>query len=190
MYNGGSTIGAGGWTVTGSDVLVLNNTYFEPHITFNSHTGDNALDITGAGNTGPADGVMQDVATAIGQSYTLSFFVGRGDDTGGSGNYPNASSIGLNIGGGLFTNTFTNSDVTLNMVNWKGFSVNFTATSVTTNIAFTNATPLGNNYAGLDDVSLSDVQSVPEPAAFAMAAVGLLPFLGAALRRARARRSA
>lgn len=179
-YTNGNSIGAGAWTVLGKDVLVLNNTYHESGITFNSHLGNNALDITGVGNTGPTDGVSQTVATSIGTQYLLSFFVGRGDATGNKTSgpiYSNPATVNLSINGGSSV-SFTNSDVTANKVNWKEFSYLFTATSLSTTISFLNGTPLntktnnhGSNYAGLDDVSLVPV---PEPSSIVtVALVGL-----------------
>jgi hypothetical protein len=177
---GGQTIGA--WTVSGTNVLLLNTTYHESGITFNSHSGKNALDITGIGNTGSADGVTQSVATSVGTQYLLSFYVGRGDagnDKTSGPIYANPATINLSINGGSNV-SFTNSDVTQNAVNWKEFSYLFTATTSLTTISFLNGTPLntktnnvGSNYAGLDDVSLAAVP-VPEPSTIVtVALVGL-----------------
>jgi hypothetical protein len=56
----------------------------------------------------------------------------------------------------------------------------FTATGTQTTIAFLNETPIGNNFAGLDNVVL---QSIPEPASVILLGSGLAGFLG--LRRKR-----
>lgn len=177
----GQTIGA--WTVlggTGVNVLLHNTTYSESGITFNAHSGKNALDITGKANTGSTAGVTQSVATSIGTQYLLSFYVGRGDATGNQTSgpiYSNPATVNLSINGGSNV-SFTNSDVTANAVNWKEFSYLFTATSLSTSISFLNGTALntktnnvGSNYAGLDDVSLVPV---PEPSTLVtVALVGL-----------------
>lgn len=195
IYAGGSTIGTNGWVVTGVDVLVLSNTYIEPGTTFNSHSGDNALDITGSGNSSPTNGVSQLVATLAGQGYELSFFVGRADDTGRTPKrfYTSPSSVGLVITGSgtlLAHTTFTNANVTPKAVNWELFTVSFTADSSSTTIAFLNDTPAvdagGNNYAGLDDVSL---RAIPEPSSLVCLGLGGAGLIGYGLRRRRPSRS-
>lgn len=190
IYGANKSIGA--WKVLGKDVLLHSTTYKEKGITFNSHSGNNALDITGNGNTGSGDGVTQSVATTVGTQYLLSFYVGRGDagkDKTSGPVYANPATVDLSINGGSRL-SFTNSDVTANAVNWKEFSYLFTATSLSTTISFLNGTPpnsnkkgtvnQGSNYAGLDDVSLAAVPGltttvpVPEPSTIVtVALVGL-----------------
>jgi hypothetical protein len=180
QYGGGGSFT--GWNVTGADILLLNTTYVETGIVFTAHSGSSSLDITGAGNTSPLDGVNQDIATVLGQTYQLSFYVGRGDDQASTSNYLTPSTVDLSIDGGSLV-SFTNSDLTVGGVNWKLFTTNFVAAGSLTNLAFFNGTAVaglgGNNFAGLDDVS---VQAVPEPAT--MAALGL-GALGLLRRRAR-----
>ncbi|CAM3290694.1 hypothetical protein SPAN111604_14870 [Sphingomonas antarctica] len=183
--NGGYLQGFGGntdgfWTVTGNDVLVLNTNYVENGITFNAFEGSNALDITGSGNTGPADGLYQDVATVAGRSYNLSFALGNGSDAPQGATYLLPSSIGLTIGGGVAQN-FTNAAISPNGINWAIQNYRFTATGSTTRVAFTNNTPGGDNYAGLDAVSLT---AVPEPASWALM-LGGFGLMGGAMRRRR-----
>lgn len=176
-----------GWTVTGSDVLVIDSGYTEGSLSFNPHSGSNALDITGAGNTSPANGVFQNIATVINQGYNLTFYVGRLFTNPTDSRYSTESSVGLSIDGGAVVE-YTNSNTfgPVNGVNWKQFVVTFVATGTSTNIAFTNTTPPlpgGNNYAGLDDVS---VEATPEPATLAIwGGISALGF-AAAYRRKRA----
>jgi hypothetical protein len=172
-----------GWNVTGNDVLIINNSYNESGLVFNANSGLNSLDITGAGNTGP-NTISQTIPTTVGQ-YVLSFFVGNASPTGGNaGVYGNPSSINLSINGGP-AQTFTNSTNGPLGINWQKFSVNFTAQG-STSISFINATPQGDNMAGLDDVSVTAFSSaVPEPSTWAMLLVGF-GFAGAALRRKKA----
>jgi hypothetical protein len=179
QYFGGNSFG--GWTVTGADVLVLDTNYNEPNVIFNAASGNNALDITGAGNTSPADGVYQDVATVAGQTYTLRFLLGNAD---GSQNpvYTLPSSVGVSIDGGSVT-TLTNAAVTPLGINWATKYYSFTATGTTTRVAFSNTTPaspITDNFAGLDAVSLS----VPEPAQWALM-FGGFGLIGAMVRRRR-----
>jgi hypothetical protein len=180
QYGGGGNIG--GWTVTGNDVLVINNSYSEDTLGFNAHGGQNALDITGASNTGPSDGVFQNIATTAGQTYSLSFWVGNADTTGSfAPYYTQPSTINLQIDGGSLV-AFTNRNVTENAINWEEFTYLFTATGSSTNLAFLNGTT-GDNEAGLDDVSLV---AVPEPASLALLGAGLLAFGSLRRRKPRA----
>jgi hypothetical protein len=161
QYGNGNSIGA--WTVTGdptSAVLLLSSSYNEPGITFNAHTGDYALDLTGAGNTSPSDGIYQNVSTVAGQMYALSFWVGNatGNGSGNTPSYTLASSTNLIIG--LNTPSFTNGNVDPGAINWQQFTYGFVASGSTTKISFLNNTDSRDNYLGLDDVSLS---AVPGP---------------------------
>lgn len=170
-YGPGADIG--GWTTTGAPgnaVLLLKNTYSEPGINFNPHSGLYAVDLTGAGNTGPSDGIFQDISTTLGQLYTLTFWVGnaQGNGTGNSAVYNLTSSTNLviTLGGSA---TFDNPDQSPGGINWKEFSYTFEASGPTTRIAFLNNTAQGDNYLGLDDVSIA---AVPEPSTWAMMILG------------------
>jgi hypothetical protein len=162
MYGNNAPLGA--WTVTGDPsnaVLLLSKNYAEAGITFNSHSGDYALDLTGGGNTGPGDGVYQDIATAIGQKYALTFWLGNatGDGTGNSPVYTLASSTNLVIDLNAPV-PFTNGDTSAGGINWQPFTYEFVAAGTSTRIAFLNNTDGRDNYLGLDDVS---VAAVPGP---------------------------
>ncbi len=186
QYGNGGNIG--GWSVfthPTNAVLAISTTYTEPQITFNAFDGLVALDLTGGGNTGP-NGVFQDIATVVGQLYSLSFYLGNAQGSG-SPTQPNTnvyllpSSLSLDITGSGST-VYTNSNTTPGNINWQQFTQNFTATSATTQIRFTNLTS-GDNYAGLDAVSITE-SAVPEPTTWAMMLVGFAA-IGFAMRRQR-----
>lgn len=186
QYGDGANIG--GWIVFGDSVnavLGINTTYTEAGVAFPAFDGQVHLDLTGAGNTG-ANGVYQDVATTIGQTYNLTFYLGNatGDGTGNSAVYTLPSSLNLDVTGAV-TQGYTNANITVGSVNWTSYSQIFTAANAITRIQFTNTTPQGDNYAGLDLVSLA---AVPEPATWAMFVLGF-GVLGAALRRSRKTRA-
>ena len=177
QYPGGSSFT--GWSVTGNDVLLIDRLYSESGLVFNAQGGsNNAIDLTGAGNTGFADGITQTVATEAGKTYKLVFFVGNASPTGGNAfAYRNPSIVNLSIdGGGL--QSFTNGTDTPFAINWKRFSTIFVATGATS-LAFSNGTPPGDNMAGLDTVSLV---AIPEPATWAMLVLGF-GLVGVASRR-------
>lgn len=169
----------GGWSVfgNGSAVMSLSTTYAEPNVVFTAQSGLVAIDLTGAANTGTTNAVSQVVTTTPGQAYQLDFFIGNAD---GSGNvsYGLPSSVLLSING-VSISTFVNADTTIGTINWKPFSIGFTAVGGSTTIAFTNATPSGDNYAGLDNVVLT---AVSEPHPLLLGLVGL-PLVGWARTR-------
>ena len=107
-YFGGQNLG--GWTVLGNDILLLQTTYSESGNgvpAFTAQEGFNSVDLTGGGNTGLTDGVQQSIATNIGETYRLSFYVGVGK---GNGLYSSPSVANLSINGGAKT-VFTNSNL-------------------------------------------------------------------------------
>lgn len=179
QYFGGQSFA--GWTATGADIGIIDTNYVESGIRFNAGAGNQALDITGAGNTSPANGLFQSIATEAGRTYRLSFLLGNAD---GSANpvYLAPSLIGVSIDGGAET-VFSNAAVTLQGVNWAMQTMTFTATGASTVVSFRNATPVGDNYAGIDDVS---VAAVPEPATWGLMLAGF-GLVGCAMRRRTAR---
>lgn len=170
-----------GWEILGVDTALVSNSYGESNITFQAHSGQAFMDLSGVGNSGPTSGIAQDVATVIGQIYTLQFWVGNADGSGNA-NYLLPSTVNLSIdGGGLLS--FTNSATTPALNNWRRFATTFTATGTTTNIAFLNGTDLADAQTGLDDVSLVEgIAAVPEPSSWALMIAGFA-LTGAMLRR-------
>lgn len=174
-----------GWTVVGKGgapgvpvVMSLGSNYIEPDNSGNNATlhfypvhGVQALDLTGEGNQGLTNGIKQSVTTIAGNPYQLSFFVGHQFDQ--APGYAGPSSVVLYING-IAIETLTNPNDTAENVNWMQFVYDFTAPTNFTTIAFLNGTPLGNNYAGLDNVVLSALNIiVPEPGTLALMLGGL-----------------
>lgn len=183
QFIGGSNMG--GWTVLGRDVILVETTYSEVSNginSFSAQSGKQALDITGSGNTGATDGIQQAITTTPGQTYQLSFYVGRAS---GNSLYATPSTVNLSINGGAVT-SFTNASSTAGTVNWQQFFAPFTANGTSTTIAFLNGTSTvangGNNYAGLDNVSIT---AVPEAGTFALALAPALGVFGVVIARRR-----
>lgn len=177
--------GVSQWNVVGKDVLLINTNYKEGTLTFNAKSGNQALDLTGGGNSGPTDGVTQDFATVAGQQYSISFYVGRASASPVDDRYNTPSTIAFSTDGGLTRELFTNSDATANQINWKPFTTSFFGTGGNVNLGFYNATailPTGNHYAGLDLVT---IQAVPEPASVALFAIGAVVVGAGSYRRRR-----
>lgn len=156
-FNGGSTSIAG-WTVVGSDVAILKSTFAQSGITFNSQHGAQWLDLSGFSSNSTSNGVSQDVATTVGQDYLLSFYVGSAFDNA----FFFPATIDLSINDGART-SYSNPTAPTDHVDWKQFSVQFTATSSTTNLKFYNGSAVNNYSSGLDSVSMSAITAVPEP---------------------------
>ena len=175
---------------TSSAVLLLRNDYAELGINFNPHSGNYAVDLTGAGNTSPNDGIYQNLATIAGQQYALTFWVGNatGDGTGNSAVYTLPSSTQLLINLASAGPPSTNPNLSLGAVNWQQFTYTFTAAGPQTTISFINNTPsspVTDNYLGLDDVSLA---AVPGPIVGA-GLPGLVMALGGLVILSRRRRN-
>lgn len=198
-YRNGVGDSIGGWLVIGtsgldamgnpipntpSPVMLLGYNYVEPNnatgatLNFHPQSGLQAVDLTGEGNQGPTNGIKQSVGTTVGQQYLLSFWVGHQyDQAPGYENGP--ANVGLWIDSSLI-GLFGNSDNTLNDISWRYFQYSFTANSSSTVIAFLNATDYGNNYAGLDNVSLTPV---PEPTTITLLATGAVSLFSFGRRR-------
>lgn len=198
-YHNGVNDSIGGWLVIGksgvdsqgnpipgspASVLQLGYNYQEPKsmtstvLNFHPQDGLQSVDLTGEGNQGLDNGIKQTVTTVPGSMYDISFWVGHQDPTA-EGYTLGPALIGLVIN----QNTpvlFSNDLAILNDVAWQQFNYVFTAASDQTTIAFLNETPVGNNFAGLDNVVL---QSIPEPGSLILLSSGLIGFLG--LRRKR-----
>jgi hypothetical protein len=152
QFLGGSTMGA--WKVLGNDVLLINSLYSEPGngiLAFNAQEGVQSLDLTGAGNTSPTDGVSQSVATVVGQKYQLTFWVGTASGFSPYYTAPATDNVSIDLGAQV---SFTNPNQTPYSINWQQFTYNFVAATSTTNIAFLNGTTPPTAEAGLDNVSL------------------------------------
>lgn len=172
-----------GWTIGGTDVLLIQTAYTEPGITFNAAPGaTNSLDITGAANTG-ANTISQALATTVGQTYLLTFLLGNAYSTT-NGSYQGTASVRVTLGNVVVNQLFSNAAQTPGAVNWQSQSLVFTANSANTLLTFTNATPVGTSYAGLNGVSVN-TSAIPEPGTLALAAIGLPMFVGASILRRR-----
>ncbi|HEX3651379.1 MAG TPA: DUF642 domain-containing protein [Rhizomicrobium sp.] len=150
-----------GWVVTGArrgdlGISLLGTKYSEENgaLHFSPAGGRQSADLSGPSNVG-AVGVKQTVPTTAGAAYRLSFYLGNQDDS--YFNYPLPSSVEVFIGTAS-QGIFTNDDNTSNDLNWKAFSLTFTASSSKTTIKFVNRTEQGDNECGLDRVTLEPLQ--------------------------------
>ncbi|QDV89856.1 hypothetical protein RAS2_09310 [Phycisphaerae bacterium RAS2] len=150
-YPAGSTA-ITGWTVVGVDSSVVNGSFTQAGITFQAQNGNQWIDLAGVTSNSSSSGVTQNIATTIGGVYQLSFYVGSA--TGGGIFFP--ATVDLSINGGARVSYFNSTGPT-NMLNWKLFTVQFTATSAATTITFYNGSASNNFLSALDNVSVEAV---------------------------------
>ncbi len=156
------------WSVVGAagNVAVISGDYVypdpaHPNITFPAQEGTQWLDLTGLSNT--ATGVQQSVPTTIGQTYTLSFWVGNvnSPDLFGSNSTVDVFIDNAPVPVLIAENSSTNATTLV----WEQFSHSFVATSSSTTIEFLNGDPSTDNSNGLDNVTLTATTPLPSVAA-------------------------
>ncbi|MGE0487209.1 MAG: DUF642 domain-containing protein [Gammaproteobacteria bacterium] len=177
LTNGSFESGLTGWTTSGG--------LAQPDVvgTWQAHDGSRLIDLNGF----MPGSILQNVATVVGQAYTLSFAL--------SGNFSNSTDtkeVAVDVGGGATSYFFARplGWSTANML-WTVIEHQFVATATTTTVSFTSLSDAGDfgghNAEGavLDNIRL-DAVPTPEPGVLALAGLGLT---GALARRRRGARS-
>lgn len=174
-FNAGPT-NITGWTAVGRQITWIDTG--NPFV-LSAQDGNRFLDLTAYNAGAPFGGVTQNVATAAGQQYELSFYLGSYTQRWGG------PPVSILASAGSASQTFTVS-TTSTTSTWTLFSLLFTASSASTPITLTGAA--GVNYIGLDNVSVdpAGVSAVPEPSAYALLALGLAGLGFVAKRRSTA----
>lgn len=149
-YPAGSTA-ITGWTVVGVDSSVVSGSFTQSGIVFQAQNGNQWIDLAGVTSNSGSSGVTQNVATMVGGDYQLSFYVGSA--TGGPF-FP--ATVDLSINGSARVG-YHNPIGPSNMLDWKLFTVDFTATSATTTVTFFNGSAANNYLCALDNVSITEI---------------------------------
>jgi hypothetical protein len=147
----GSGQGFSKWQVVGTgNVAICSTTFASDGFTFPAKSGGQWLDLTGT--TQSRAGVQQTVATAPGQLYALTFWVGNIYDPGGP--YGTTSTVRVYVNGSLALTVRNSRGTGTTTMAWQRFRTTFSATSTETTLAFINADPRNDSSNGLDDVRL------------------------------------
>ena len=160
-----------GWTVVGVDSSIVNTNFMQSGVTFQAQAGIQWADMAGVTSNSNSSGLRQLVTTVPGQAYLIEFYVGSA--TASPFFFP--ATVDLSIDGGARVSYF-NPTGPANMLNWKHFSVPFTAAGSTTSLTFFNGSAPGNYISPLDNVSLTAF-SVPEPSALLLLGIACVPGL-------------
>lgn len=162
-----------GWTVASGNVDVIAAPVCVPEV---GADGPYFIDLTGSFGGGGAL-IYQDLATAIGQQYNLSFYFGAnpGWQWLGYANDSPIKSMDVLLGGvvaGHFSQDTTGRAP--GDAGWLHESILFTASSSATRLAFQSLNSANGTVFGpyLDGVSV-EATSVPEPTTLALLTVGL-----------------
>jgi len=151
------------WTVVGAtgNVCVISGTYTANGFTVEPEAGAQSIDLTGYGSN-MATGISQTVATTPGAAYQLTFWVGNVVNTGGPDGLTSTVNVLVN---GVQVYTATNSlGAGSSSVVWQKFTATITSLTPQTSIAFMNGDPAGDNYNGLDGITLVPQNDAETPA--------------------------
>jgi hypothetical protein len=178
--DGGDSLPAGsaaitGWTTFAAELAVIENTN-----TFGLSTpyGNIFLDLTGYHDSAPYGGVEQSITTVIGQSYTLTLYLGVNNTSGDNAYGP----VSVQVMAGTDSTTLTANPAGDGMI-WTPETWQFTADSTTTNVMIQGESTASGHFIGLDNLSVSP-SVVPEPTSLFMLSIGVIGIMSYAHRSA------
>jgi uncharacterized protein DUF642 len=140
------------WVVVGAsgNVTIVSGAFTQNGFSFPAKCGQQWMDLTGVSQT--ATGVRQTIATAPGSGHTLTFAVGNVVNPGGI--FGTSSTVIVQINGVKRLTAVNSNGSGQAMMVWKSFSLQFTAPTSSTKIAFINGDPSTDTANGLDCVKL------------------------------------
>ena len=173
----------GGWIIGASSVDLFNRFFA------NAADGDQWVDLNG--DFGANGSIYQDISTIIGQKYLLQFSM-TGEVVNGPQYGPNGDktasvlwgsdlvdniTLPVIVCGTLYAcgvGPITDPDTRPDTIVWQFFQYEVTAISATTRLQFADNMPWSTAHGmGLDNVSLTEIVSVPEPETAALFGLGL-----------------
>jgi Protein of unknown function (DUF642) len=131
-----------------------------------------AVDLTGQANDKPYGGIEQVIATTPGDTYDLTFYLGASTEYNGSGF--SAAALTASATGDVLDATQLFLLVPTGLNQWQSESLMFTADSSSTTIEFLADSAYTSEYVGLDNVSVTSVSGVPEPASLPLVLVAAI----------------
>jgi len=184
----------GGWIIGASNVDLFNETFTT------AADGNQWVELNG--DYGANGSIYQDISTIIGQKYLLRFSM-TGEVVNGGSYGPNGDKTASVLwGSDLVDNItlpvivcgtqyacgvgpfYTNPDTRPDTIVWQFFQYEVTAISATTRLQFADNMPWATAHGmGVDNVSLTEISSVPEPGTLWLMGLGLSGL--AAIRRSR-----
>lgn len=152
---GGSTA-LTGWEIVGDSIDIIGGYWA-------ASEGSRSLDLSGL-DTG---GVQQVLATTVGSVYEVVF------DMAGNVNSPvNVVSLQVSAGGTSEVFDFDITGATLGNMGWQALTFSFEAVSTSTTLLFESLMS-GHSGPALDNVSITEVATVPEPSTALLLTAGL-----------------
>jgi hypothetical protein len=186
LFSTGSTL-ITGWTVVGpagGNVAIVSGAFQQSdagvNFIFPAQSGNQWLDLTGVSQT-LNEGVSQSFDTIAGHQYSLSFWVGNVSDP--TGIFGTSSTVNVQLNGNptailTAVNSLSNPNVscsqgTCQTLFYEQLTTTFVASSASTTLAFLNGDPVTDTSNALDNITVTDLNAVPLPAALPLFATGL-----------------
>ena len=139
-----------GWTVIGGTAVGNDGVAWLSNANsygLTAETGNYFVSLAGYRDNAPYFGVSQTVATTVGQTYALTFYLGVDNSS-----VYYTGPIGVSVTAGPVTQTIENVSPTGTGNQWVAETVDFTATAASSTISIQGVQ--GGDYIGLDNVSL------------------------------------
>ncbi len=183
--NYGSDATIGPWTVVGpagrmDAVSVVTTDFSQNSITFPAQAGKQWADLAGQDANGN-EGVKTTVAGLLGQTYTVSFWVGNVVDPNNV--FGQSTTVNLLVDGLAVLSAVNEDGAGQPTQVWKQFTYEGFGATDSITFTFLSGDPRDDFNSGFDSVVISTVGAVPEPSTWAMMIFGFAGVAFIAYRR-------